>query len=223
MNTQSLSRILAGILITLVGLGALLDALSVFSFWQYAATWWPLAVIVAGILSLIADRRQYITGLALIVIGIILQVYRLDLVEINVWSLIWPIAIIAVGLSILINRSSRPKDVNVKDLETVSAIFGGSETINKSQDYKGGKITSVFGGVVIDLRDAKILKAASIDVFVLCGGVELKIPRDWRVEYRVSPILGGVESKDHSERATDKSPVLTIVGTVALGGVEVKS
>ena len=50
MNTQSLARILTGSLIILAGIGALLDALGVFPFWAMARTWWPLAVILAGLL-----------------------------------------------------------------------------------------------------------------------------------------------------------------------------
>ena len=223
MNTQSLSRILAGLLILLVGVGALLDSLGIFSFWQLASTWWPLAVIAAGVLSIIANARQYITGVILIAVGVILQLSRLDMLQVNVWSLIWPAAIIAVGVSVLFNHTSRPKNVSKEGRDDISAVFAGSETINKTQNYQGGKITAIFGGVGIDLRDANIVKTATIDVFALCGGIEIRIPREWRVEYHVTPILGGVESKQHSEKATDKSPLLIITGTVALGGVEVKS
>jgi len=223
MNTQSLSRVLTGILILIAGIGALLDALNVFNFWEYAAIWWPIAVIVAGILVIIADRRQYITAGVLLIVGVILQLNELNILDVNVWGLIWPVIIIAIGVSVLINRAGRPTSAKIQDLETVSAVFSGSETINKSQDYKGGKTTAIFGGVVIDLRDAKIKKEATLEVFALCGGIELKVPREWKVQHSVLPILGGIESKSHSEKITDKSPTLYITGTVALGGVEIKS
>lgn len=223
MNMQTLSRILTGILILIAGLGGLLDALGVLPFWQYAATWWPLGVIIAGLLVIIADVRQYITTIVLVVVGVLLQLHTLNFIHVNVWGLIWPVIIIAVGLSVIVNKVGHGKNVKTRDLDSVAAIFSGSETANKSQNYKGGKVSSIFGGVKIDLRDARIDKEATIEVFVLCGGVELDIPREWKVQQRVTPILGGVESKSYSEKTTDKSPTLYITGMVALGGVEVKS
>ena len=223
MNTQSLSRIITGLLILLVGVGAWLDSLNVYDLWGLAGTWWPVGVAVAGLLIFIGDRRQYITALALLVVGVVLQLNELDVIAVNVWSLVWPVIIIAVGLSVLINRSNRPKLVKGSDYDAISAVFAGTETINKSQDYKGGRVSAIFGGIELDLRDAAIKKEATIEVFALCGGVEIKIPREWKVEHRVTPILGGVESTKHSEKTTGSSPTLYIVGTVALGGVEIKS
>lgn len=223
MNTQSLSRIITGILILVVGFGALLDALNVISFWSFAGTWWPLAIVVGGVLTFIGNRQQYITALALVGIGAILQLDNLGVVDVEVWSILWPVIIIAVGLSVLVNRSQHSRQAKTQDINTISAVFASNETINKSQDYQGGKATAVFGGVSIDLRDAKIAKEATLEVFALCGGIELKVPREWKVEHKVFPILGGIESKAHSDKVTDKSPVLYITGTVALGGVDVKS
>jgi predicted membrane protein len=221
---QKIVRILTGSLITLIGIGALLDALDVFSFWAGVQDIWPLGLIIAGLLVLISNTRQFIWASVLIFGGILLQLRTLDIIDFNIFALFWPVIIIAVGLSVLINRSSSAsKKTSQKDSDSVSAVFAGSETINASKDYQGGKATAVFGGVTIDLRDAVIKKQATIDVFALCGGIELKVPRNWTVRSQVFPILGGVESK--SQTVTDKNdgPVLVITGTVALGGVEVKS
>ena len=223
MNTQSLSRVLTGIAILLVGVGALLDAFNILSFWSYMGTWWPLALVVAGLLVLLSNRRQYITATALIVGGLVLQLNALNVLEVNLWQVIWPVIIIAVGLSILLRPKGAPKNVQTKESDDISAVFAGNETINNSQNYMGGKVTAIFGGVSIDLRDAKIAKEATLDVFAVCGGIELKVPREWKVKHRVLPILGGIESKSHSDKVTDSSPILYITGTVALGGVEIKS
>lgn len=221
---QRIVRILTGSLITLIGIGALLDALDVLSFWANIQDIWPLGLIIAGLLVLISNTRQFIWAGVLVFGGILLQLRTLEIIEFNIFALFWPVIIIAVGLSVLINRSSSTaKKTSQKDSDTVSAVFAGSETINASKDYQGGKATAVFGGVTIDLRDAVIKKQATLDVFAFCGGIELKVPRNWTVRSQVFPILGGVESK--SQTVTDKNdgPVLVITGTVALGGVEVKS
>lgn len=223
MNGQNISRTLTGIVILLIGIGALLDAINVLPFWNQFGTFWPLLLIVFGLIVFINDRRQYIVTIALLTIGAFALLNNLDVIDVNFWSVIWPVAIIAAGLSVLIHRSGATKTIRTQDSDVTSAILGGSEIVNKSNDYKGGKANAIFGGVSIDLRDAAIKKEATIEVFTLCGGVEIKVPREWNVQNQTFPILGGVESKNHSEKADEKAPVLIITGTVALGGVEIHS
>jgi predicted membrane protein len=219
---QTIIRIITGIFVIALGIGALLDALNLLPFWEHFGRFWPLLLIIGGILLFLNNYRQYITGIALVLIGTVLQLNSLDIVEVNIWSLIWPVIIIAVGLSIIVNRAGKAgKAVKTQDLDGISAIFAGNETINKSKNYQGGRATAVFGGVSIDLRDAVIKNEATLEVFALCGGIELKIPREWKVKHSVFPILGGVESKAHAD--DDKAPTLYITGTVALGGVEVRN
>ena len=223
MNKQQVLRIVTGSLVIILGIGALLDAVNVLDFWGFAATWWPLGIILIGLLVLWNNVRQFVWAGVLILGGILLQLRNLGYVDFNVWSLFWPAILIAVGVSIILNRSLTPKHAKTQDVDNVSAVFGGVETINNSKHYQGGKASAIFGGVSIDLRDAKIDKEATLDVFALCGGVEVKVPREWRVQSHTLPILGGVETKNAGQKADDKSPVLIISGTVALGGVEVKS
>ena len=220
---QSLVRILTGSLIVLIGLGALLDALGLVPFWSTIGNFWPIGLVIAGILVFLNNSRQVVWSSLLVVGGVLLQLRSLDVIDFNVLSLFWPIIILAIGFSILRNRTVTNDKARIQDTDTVSAILGGSDTINTSKDYKGGKATAVLGGVTLDLRDAVIKKEARLEVFALCGGIELKVPRDWVVRSEVFPILGGVDAK--SQRDTEKAngPVLIITGTVALGGVDVKS
>lgn len=221
---QTTLRIITGLIILGIGVGAFLGALDVIPFWSAFGSWWPALLIIGGALALIGDiRTNYLWGGVTIVIGAMLLLRSNGVIDFNVFSLILPIVIIAVGLSILISSQVR-KNVPVSsgDTDEIAAIFSGSETVNQSQNYKGGRLTAVFGGIVIDLRDAKIEKDARLDVFVLCGGVELKVPRDLKVVSKITPIAGGVENKS---QGNDKhnGPVLVLTGTVALGGIEVKT
>ncbi len=221
---QTAIRIITGTIIIAIGVGALLGALNIAPFWSWFGQLWPLLVVLAGIFILIGDfRRNWIWGIVLITVGALLQLKTLDILDFNFFSLIIPVAIIGAGVSVLISSHNRTKvDSSSKDADDISVIFSGSETKNKSSNYKGGKVTAIFGGATIDLRDAKITKEASLDMFVLCGGVELKVPRDWKVVSKVAPIAGGVENK--SEGSDDhKGPILVLTGTAALGGIEIKT
>lgn len=221
---QTIIRIITGIIIITIGVGALLGALNVLPFWDWFSTWWPALVIIGGLFVLIGDlRNNWLWGILLIVAGGLLLIKQHDLLNFNIFSLIIPLFIIGIGLSILIHSQSRTRvKGSSKDTDDVSVIFSGSETKNKSQSYQGGKVTAIFGGATIDLRDAKLTGEASLDMFVLCGGIELRVPRDWKVVSKAAPIAGGVENK--SEGSEDhKGPVLVLTGTVLLGGVEIKT
>jgi predicted membrane protein len=79
-----------------------------------------------------------------------------------------------------------------------------------------------MGGVMLDLRKARMTGEAVLDVFAMWGGVELQVPESWAVDVRVTPLLGGVE--DRTRPATDPSaPRLVLRGTVLMGGVEIKN
>jgi predicted membrane protein len=218
-----IARILTGSLIIIFGLGSLLDALQVLPFWANIGTWWPIGLILIGGIILINNLNQFIWATIFIGSGALLQLERLGLVEVNFFALFWPVIIIGIGLSILFQKTMRPKNIKVQDLDDLTAIFGGSETVNSSKNYLGGKASAIFGGVTIDLRDAVIKKEATLNVFALCGGIELKVPREWKIKTEVFPILGGVESKSSSTAFKDDAPLLIVTGTAALGGIEIRS
>ena len=62
---------------------------------------------------------------------------------------------------------------------------------------------------------------AVIDLFVLWGGVELRLPPDWVVSNQTLTIMGGLE--DRSTGTQDTRNRLTLRGVVLMGGVEIKT
>jgi predicted membrane protein len=221
---QTIIRVITGIIITAIGVSALLGALNIFPFWETFGSWWPTLVILGGIFVLIGDfRRNYIWGIVLLIIGVLLLLKTQGVLDFNLFSLIVPIIIIAGGLSVLLHTKNRSSiDTSSNNADDIAVIFSGSETKNKSKSYEGGKVTAIFGGAVLDLRDAKLSSQATLDIFALCGGIELRVPRDWKVVSKIAPIAGGVENK--SEGSDDhKGPTLVLTGTVTFGGVEIKT
>lgn len=219
---HTIIRIITGLIIIGAGVGALLNTMDVFPFWSYFKEWWPLGLIIASVLMLVSNARNFIWSIALFTIGLLLILNNLDITDVNLFSLILPVIIIAVGLSVLINKTTKPRSASTADEDNIAAIFGGLENSNKSSDYQGGKVSAFFGGVSLDLRDAKIKKEATLNVSTLCGGIEIKVPREWRVQSNVFPILGGIENKSEGSKDS-KSPVLIITGNIMLGGVEIKT
>jgi len=74
------------------------------------------------------------------------------------------------------------------------AVFGGVERRITMQDFRFGRVSAVFGGVVLDFHDAGIDgDKAEIEVNAVFGGVEIRIPDTWRVEARNQTLFGGYE------------------------------
>jgi hypothetical protein len=63
MNKTRLSRIVPGVIIIFIGVGALLDALNVIDFWSFFGVWWPVLLIIGGVMIIFGnvargDKKQ---------------------------------------------------------------------------------------------------------------------------------------------------------------------
>ena len=120
--------------------------------------------------------------------------------------------------------SARPKDDPRDDADAVlrvDAIMGGFERQVSSQRFRGGQITSIMGGCEIDLTHAQIEGEAHLNVFTLMGGITLRVPNDWTIIIRGTPILASIE--DRTRVPIDGSRRLVITANAILGGVEVRN
>ena len=116
-----------------------------------------------------------------------------------------------------------PKTVDNNTLDETLILSGSSKKIN-SYEFKGGKITTVLGGLEVDLTNCTLSNnQAVIEIVSVMGGVSLTVPREWNVKLDVVPVLGGVD--DHIYKTpqayVDPAAELIIRGTVVMGGVEI--
>jgi len=221
MDRHALTRTLAGLSIIGFGVLALLGALDIIHFGSFFGTYWPLILIWIGFLSFLSNPREYGWPLILIFAGFLLQIRELELLQFNVWHLIWPTAIIVIGLTVLFQRNGAKIKGSTSKTESATAFMSGYTLRNQSDDYQGGSISAVMGGVKLDLTKAQIKKEATLDVSAIMGGVELLVPENWSVKTKITPIMGGVENR--AAEVTDKNaPTLTIVGTLIMGGIDIK-
>lgn len=222
-----------GIILILLGLGFLLDQTGYIQFGDIISVYWPVILIIGGLTGLL-DRKSSKTGnLIVLGLGILFQLNRLDILDVNVFRLFWPVVLIIVGLNIIFTKGvMKHKDPvnpekwskNVVDDSTVDSfvIFSGLETNNQSQLFKGGKLTAIFGGIELDLTGANLEdNEAFIDVTALFGGVEIFVPNNWRIETTGVPIFGGWSNKTRPNQDPN-APVLKIRCTAVFGGIEVK-
>lgn len=219
MNNPTLARTLTGIGVIGVGVLALLGSLEIIDFSNAVAMWWPLALIFAGIITYVAGSKDVWWSGLLTISGAVFLTQSLNYTDFNVFALFWPAVIITFGISLI--RQGKTRVITNTGDDNYFALMSGAEGRNTSKDYKGGKATAFMGGIDIDLRNAHLKKSATLEVFVVLGGVEVRVPRGWVVKSQAIILLGAIENKADDTTTAD-APVLTIVGNVLMGGVEVK-
>lgn len=214
-------QLLLGIIFLLLGTALLLSRLDIVevSFWGLVGTWWPLFIVAAGLAALFTVPRAWPGPVVLIAIGTFFQLVRLDLFELDLGSLVWPILLIVVGLGLLFRFGRSSSDSAEAIRSTV--FWWGSARKTRSQQFRSAVLTAVMGGIELDLRDADIAGRADVSVFTFWGGVEIKVPPTWRVRVRGLPILGGWEDKT-VDPPDDGAPELVVHITAIMGGAEIK-
>ncbi len=221
MNTRS---IIAGILI-LLGILLLVDNIFQISLFGIISDWWPLILIIIGIVSLSKQSGSVYSGIILIIIGIILQAWKLDFIYGSFWSIIWPLALILIGVSIFTHSRGRKNNEISDDEVDLTTIFGGSNEVIHSDNFKGGNVTALFGGATIDLRKAMLSpNGAKMEMTATFGGIELIVPDNIRIQTKGTPILGALDNKAitvHDE--SEVTPLLRINYFVMFGGIEIKN
>jgi predicted membrane protein len=239
-NTSLDRRMVAGVLLILAGGLLLLDSADLlpFDLRHYLISWKTLLIGI-GLITL-SNRENRTTGWILIGIGLLFWMPEIMNYRIRMSAIFWPAVLIGIGL-IVITRRSTPKGenfpknkhvfagsnrdhVNPEDFIDEMAIFGGGNTKIISPNFKGGKITAIFGGSDINMMSSAPSKEGCvIDTFMLFGGTNLIIPDDWQIKSEVVSIFGGYSDKRMLPVVSNPEKQLLIKGMVLFGGVEIKS
>jgi hypothetical protein len=179
----------------MTGVGGLLVAENFFHFDINIWRFWPLAIVVFGLMIVYRSMRPRPEGVE------------------------------GPGYSIAGGTSSSGAPGNkAGTLEQVISEFvmwSGIQRRVASPAFKRADLTAIMGGVELDLRQAGTENGtAVIDVFVLWGGIEIIVPPDWAVSNEITPIMGGAE--DGSTGTQQAKHRLVVTGVVIMGGVDIK-
>ncbi|HSR51188.1 MAG TPA: DUF5668 domain-containing protein [Acidobacteriota bacterium] len=213
--------VLAGVMFTLDNLGYDLA----LDYLRY----WPVVLVVLGTLfALQADQMPgRLGGLVLAVLGFVLLINEYFILRLDLWEL-WPLVLVFAG-GLLIwqaveRRHDRPASVNAEDWVRSVAVLGGVEKASASSDFQGGELTVFMGGIELDLRQAQIMaEEAVVSVFVMWGGINIRVPEDWTVVVEGVPFMGGYADKTRQPREDGIKQRLIVRGTVIMGGAEIKN
>jgi predicted membrane protein len=223
--------ILLGIILIAVGTMVLLANLGKLPFELDLHHWWPLILIVLGVVHLYNNRNIFdFSGLFLILLGGVFLLVTLDKIS---WGEIWrywPAVLILLGISIIFRRHPVPLALSGRSASgsgdstvQVTNILSGSERRINSQEFKGGDVHNILGGTKIDLLEAKLAAGDwLLTVSTILGGVEILVPRDWRIEVYPTNLLGGVDDGTRQTPAAGGGK-LVIKASALLGGIDIKN
>lgn len=208
------------------------------SIWNIFFRIWPIAIIVPNLISLFTKDRKMgnIFGL---IIGIILILLANDIISGAVLKkIIFPLIFIFIGISIIfkgafnnshkntpINNGFTSQDFSNPNIGSFkkpeyAAIFSSSANRISNESFYGCELTSVFGSLVLDLREAIISEDIVIDANVIFAGADILVPSNVNVKVSSVPIFGGVSNKTLNQNI--EGPTIFINAVCMFGGLDIK-
>lgn len=224
------AHLILGIVLVMLGLAVLAEIVDAVPWRMREIIFsWQMILIVLGVIF-ISGRESKTTGYILFGIGAFFILPKFFNEMPSYWgNLFWPVLLIALGLIFIFGRGKRQvfqrEYASGQDVLDDVAIFGGSDKHINSQNFKGGKITNIFGGSKYDFRNAKVAEGTNyLYVSMIFGGSKFIFPDDWDVKIEVSSIFGGFSDKrQRSIIVPDSSRKLVIRGETIFGGGEIAS
>ncbi|WP_118972439.1 LiaF transmembrane domain-containing protein [Taibaiella koreensis] len=222
-----------------------------FPHWFFT---WPMILIAIGIFTGVKNGFRHMSWLILVLIGCYFMLYENNLIALNLRPYVLPAGLILLGILVLIKRNrfhkhydrchgrrhprgrfggrhwepvagddDQTNDIS-DDVISVSSTFGNMERNVFSKNFRGGNISSVFGGCQVNFTQADFQGTAVVDVSVMFGGVDIVIPANWNLKNELSVVFGGIEDRRMmSSTAHESGKTLILKGNVMFGGVEIKS
>ncbi len=107
----------------------------------------------------------------------------------------------------------------------LAAILDGRQANSESAGLRSITITSLMGGIDLDLTEATLAEGgAHLDARIVMGGTRVVVPGSWRV-YTVEDVKGGgveVQVADPDE-LPDDAATLTVAARVRAGGMLIEA
>jgi hypothetical protein len=190
---------------------------------------WRLIPLMIGINALM--KKDYINGVVSILFAIIFYIPDfLTAAERVQYYKLWPLGLVAIGVVILLKRQF-PKQFDGTQIQTgdlnfinESNIMGGSSKKFFTKEFIGGKINCIMGGSEVNLTEANLVNNSVLNVFVVAGGIAMRVPKEWNIQLDIMAIAGGVDDKitKYPENVVNPAMRLILTGYVVAGGIEIK-
>jgi predicted membrane protein len=226
------NRAIIGVVLVLAGLFLVLRNTGIFPHYIDNVIFsWPMLLIVIGLVITVGSSGGKTSGVIIMAVGAFFMIPLIFRESFHMYNMFWPSIFIVIGIIFIFSKRHGWSPVTSvsgsgDDYIDYVHVFSGGERQIVSDNFRGGKITAVFGGSEIDLTKAKLASGTSVlELACVFGGTTIIVPDDWFVKIEVTPILGGFgDSRKLSPgRTVDTTKQLIIKGAVVFGGGEIKS
>jgi Domain of unknown function (DUF5668) len=241
-----------GLILVAIGALFLLDNLHIVHVSTWFA-YWPVILIAVGLVKLVDSQHTggQIAGGVLMAVGGLFLADNLGFVRIDQ---LWPLILIAIGLFLLWARMRpgdeyrnwfggfhrrlhhhHPRrdwfqeegyddtSLGGNKLHEVN-VFSGTRRVITDQDFRGGKVDCVFGGITLDLTGADIAgDKAVLHISAVYGGAVVRIPLHWDLVIRGGGFFGGYSDQTIHPPKSPQTKRLIAKGGAVFGGVTFKN
>ena len=218
--------IIWGLAIAAFGVGWIGDIAGWWSGWWsfFGKAWWPLLIIILA-LWWICDKGPGTFKLIVLFGGVyclFAQLMPSDLM----WRLIWPVLIVFCGLLIVFSsRIFRFRRVNREDgMHYYIPVYSGvlkNRTVNYgAKAFTGADVSTVFGAITLDLRDANFADDALIDINAVFAPVKVILPETVKVNAKCSKVFGKLKNETVKNDSFVNLPVVHVTGAATFADIE---
>ena len=216
--------------IFLMGAAILVIANACYGFIEF----FPLicAVIIAPMVIESLIHLNFVgVFIPIALLGIVFE-KPLGIQAITPWPILAAAVLLTIGFSILFHKhnkwfgrmhfdSSETFEDVLEDDMVCTVKFGASTKFIKSENFEKAYLNCSFGSIKAYFDDAKLSpNGALLRIDASFSGVELFIPKHWRVENGASAFAAGVDEKSRNVPDSN-SPLLKITGNLSFSGIEI--
>ena len=228
-------KMILGLIIVAIGSLLFLHTLDIIPSLRYVIhIGWPGILILIGLLLGLKNKFRNNGWWILMLIGTANLIPVFYIGDVSSKKLFFPVMLIVLGLLIVFRRKKNcaadfkrtEMITNGESYLNIDVTMGGRKEIVTSKEFRGGKISTTFGGTEVNLMQADgTVQPMILDISVSFGSVELIVPSHWEVINEIRPSMGSVE--DHRmarlpDNVADKK-TLYLRGSCSFGSVELKS
>jgi predicted membrane protein len=225
------NRPIIGVILVLVGLFLVMRNTGIFpDFIDHIVFSWPMLLVAIGLVMTLGASEKT-SGVIVMAVGGFFLIPMIFRETFHAYNMFWPSIFIIIGVIFIVTKRRGWNSVSSKgivgdDYVDYVNVFSGGERQIVSENFRGGKISAVFGGMELDLTKAKLAPGRNeLEIACVFGGATLIVPDDWNISVEVTPVLGGFNDsrKLIPGRTVDTTRQLVIKGAVVFGGGEIKS
>ncbi|MEA2077799.1 MAG: DUF5668 domain-containing protein [Candidatus Marinimicrobia bacterium] len=231
-HQHNIFRIVLALVFVCFGLVALGNNLGWWSIDDLFLEWWPMILVLIGLVTIFAPGGSWGGGIFLIFLGILFLLHSHDIYDIS--DLIWPAMLMMIGIMvwprkrrIFEGKNGDKNDneayhhaTNADHVFNINTLFNSRREIIRDDQLAGGHGTAVFGNLDLDLRQAKPKDGAYLEVTAVFGNVSLMVPSDWKIVKQGSPVFGKIDDRRTNIPENGFSKTVTIEMNAIFGRVD---